>query len=90
MSVFARLNRHAVPALVALVIAGFGVGMIIHPEAMEVHGRKRLIANLLDWVWSRPAGCIITPVALLVAWHQIRAICTPEPVLRREDRSRLS
>lgn len=46
-----------------LVLIAFGIAMILNPDLMdgaEASGRRTLIKSILIFIWSLPAGIIVT------------------------------
>lgn len=60
--------------LAALVIAAFGIGMIANPDLMdgaEASGRRSIIKQVLIWIWSMPAGIILTILGAFIGYGVI-------------------
>lgn len=60
--------------IIALVLIGFCVGVWLAPDLVgvdtsELSGRKgRSVGNIVNLLWSRPAGTIAGALGLLMAW----------------------
>jgi hypothetical protein len=68
------LEARIVGAIVGLVNIGLGVSMWVWPDIGGAAGeeptrdRTRLLALLIEWIWSRPAGVAAVPRCRGAAW----------------------
>ncbi len=48
-------------------LTALGVWMIINPDgAQPSEGRRRLLKDLINWIWSTPGGIILALIGLLI------------------------
>ena len=59
------------------IIAGLGIWMIINPDGAgttDAEGRRSMIKNLLNAIWSIPGGIVVTIIGLVIVWLTIDQI----------------
>lgn len=55
------------------ILASLGVSMILNPDGTQTaSGRRRLLQDLINWVWSTPGGIIFALLGLLIIAATIR------------------
>jgi|TARA_R110000782_G_scaffold101029_11_gene187587 drug/metabolite transporter (DMT)-like permease len=55
------------------ILASLGVSMILNPDGTQTaSGRRRLLQDLINWVWSTPGGIIFALLGLLIVAATIR------------------
>jgi hypothetical protein len=69
------LKRRISYALLGLGLIGLGVLMYLKPGLFEsmhpddiIRNKTRLIARIVRWLWSRPAGVVSALLGLLCLW----------------------
>jgi len=71
------MKDRIVGIVLALLFAGAGVGMLLSPDLFTFGDERptgrggRMIAFLLEVLWSRPVGGVLVLLALLMIWGSI-------------------